>query len=148
MAVLDQRLLRTNPELIATQLGRRGMQLDIQGLQRLASQERDLEQQRSELQAEGNRIGKEVGQCIRAGAAADSPAVLQLRASEAEGQLLASAYWAAIAAGRLAAVPISRALRPGPYLALGVAGSTAAAGMSRCIAATQRACWNSHNAWA
>jgi seryl-tRNA synthetase len=77
--VLDQRLLRTNPELIATQLGRRGMQLDIQALQRLASQERDLQEQRSDLQAEGNRIGKEVGQCIRSGAAADSPAVQQLR---------------------------------------------------------------------
>jgi seryl-tRNA synthetase len=79
MTVLDQRLLRTNPELIATQLGRRGMQLDIQALQRLASEERDLQEQRSDLQAEGNRIGKEVGQCIRTGAAADSPAVQQLR---------------------------------------------------------------------
>jgi len=77
--VLDQRLLRDNPELIAVQLARRGMQVDLTGVQLIARQERDLEQQRSELQAEGNRIGKQVGQLIQGGAAANGPEVRQLR---------------------------------------------------------------------
>jgi seryl-tRNA synthetase len=77
--VLDQRLLRDNPELISDQLGRRGMELDLTGLQAIALQERDLEEQRSGLQAEGNRIGKEVGQKIRSGAAPGGPEVQALR---------------------------------------------------------------------
>ncbi|MDA0727709.1 MAG: serine--tRNA ligase, partial [Cyanobacteria bacterium] len=67
--MLDQRLLRDNPELITEQLGRRGMKLDLTGLQLMARQERDLEEKRSNLQAEGNRIGKEVGLKIKGGAA-------------------------------------------------------------------------------
>jgi seryl-tRNA synthetase len=77
--VLDQRLLRDNPELITQQLGRRGMTLDLTGLQLMARQERDLEEQRSNLQAEGNRIGKEVGLKIKGGAAPNSPEVQELR---------------------------------------------------------------------
>jgi seryl-tRNA synthetase len=77
--VLDQRLLRDNPELITEQLGRRGMTLDLTGLQLMARQERDLEEQRSNLQAEGNRIGKEVGLKIKGGAAPNSPEVQELR---------------------------------------------------------------------
>ena len=78
--MLDQRLLRTNPELIVSQLARRGMAVDLTGLQLIAQQERNLEQQRSELQAEGNRIGKEVGQRIKGGAAPDAAEVQELRA--------------------------------------------------------------------
>ncbi|MFM8524273.1 MAG: serine--tRNA ligase [Cyanobacteriota bacterium] len=77
--MLDQRLLRDNPEQITSQLARRGMELDLTGLQLIARQERDLEEQRSTLQAEGNRIGKEVGQLIKAGAAPGSPDVQALR---------------------------------------------------------------------
>ena len=77
--MLDQRLLRDNPELITKQLGRRGMTLDLTGLQLMARQERDLEEQRSNLQAEGNRIGKEVGLKIKGGAAPNSPEVQELR---------------------------------------------------------------------
>jgi len=79
--VLDQRLLRDNPELIAAQLARRGLKVDLAGVQLLARQERDLEQQRSELQAEGNRVGKQVGQLIQGGAAPGSAEVQQLRDS-------------------------------------------------------------------
>jgi seryl-tRNA synthetase len=79
--VLDQRLLRTNPELIASQLARRGMQLDLGPLQVLAQQERDLEEQRGALQAEGNRIGKEVGRKIKAGTAPDAVELQELRAA-------------------------------------------------------------------
>ena len=77
--MLDQRLLRDNPELITEQLGRRGMSLELTGLQLMARQERDLVEQLSNLQAEGNRIGKEVGLKIKAGAAPNSPEVQELR---------------------------------------------------------------------
>jgi len=77
--VLDQRLLRDDPELIRRQLSRRGLDVDLTGLQQIARQERDLEEQRSDLQAEGNRIGREVGQRIQAGARPDGPEVAELR---------------------------------------------------------------------
>jgi seryl-tRNA synthetase len=77
--VLDQRLLRDDPELIRRQLSRRGLEVDLTGLQQIARQERDLEEQRSSLQAEGNRIGREVGQRIQAGARPDGPEVAELR---------------------------------------------------------------------
>ncbi|MGA1304849.1 MAG: serine--tRNA ligase, partial [Cyanobium sp.] len=51
----------------------------LTGLQAIARQERDLEEQRSGLQAEGNRIGKEVGQLMRGGGRPDAPEVLALR---------------------------------------------------------------------
>ena len=77
--MLDQRLLRDNPELITQQLGRRGMALDLTKLQMIAKQERDLQEQRSNLQAEGNRIGKEVGGLIQGGEAPHGPTVQALR---------------------------------------------------------------------
>ena len=77
--MLDQRLLRDHPERITAQLARRGKELDLTGLQLIARQERDLEEQRSTLQAEGNRIGKEVGQLIKGGAAPAGPEVQALR---------------------------------------------------------------------
>ena len=77
--MLDQRLLRDDPELIRRQLARRGLELDLTGLQQIALQERELEERRSSLQAEGNRIGREVGQRIKAGASPDGPEVAELR---------------------------------------------------------------------
>nr|WP_205909736.1 MULTISPECIES: serine--tRNA ligase [unclassified Prochlorococcus] len=77
--VLDQRLVRDNPDLIANELGRRGMTLDLTGLQLIAQQQRNLEEQRSSLQAEGNRIGKEVGQRIQQGSDPKASDVAELR---------------------------------------------------------------------
>jgi len=77
--VLDQRLLRDDPERIRTQLARRGLRLDLAPLQAIALQERDAEAERSGLQAEGNRIGREVGALIKAGAAPAGPEVQALR---------------------------------------------------------------------
>jgi seryl-tRNA synthetase len=77
--VLDQRLLRDDPALISGQLARRGIELDLTGLQTIAIQERDLQELRSDLQAEGNRIGKAVGQQIQAGASPAGPEVRELR---------------------------------------------------------------------
>jgi seryl-tRNA synthetase len=77
--VLDQRLLRDNPELIASQLARRGLHIDLAGLQLIAQQERNLEEQRSTLQAAGNQIGRQVGQLIKGGANPTGPEVQALR---------------------------------------------------------------------
>ena len=77
--MLDQRLVRENPELIATQLGRRGLDVDLSSLQQIAQHQRDLEEKRSTLQAEGNRIGKDVGQKIKAGADPKGAEVADLR---------------------------------------------------------------------
>ena len=77
--MLDQRLVRENPELIASQLGRRGLNVDLSPLQQIAQHQRDLEQERSTLQAEGNRIGKDVGQKIKAGADPKGDEVADLR---------------------------------------------------------------------
>ena len=55
------------------------MALDLAPLQQIARQERDLEEQRSNFQAEGNRIGKAVGQLIQGGSAPNSPEVQALR---------------------------------------------------------------------
>jgi len=77
--VLDLRLLREDPAFICSQLARRGMELDLTELQLLAKKERDLQEERSDLQAQGNRIGKEVGQLIQAGARPDGPEVQALR---------------------------------------------------------------------
>ncbi|KZR90831.1 serine--tRNA ligase [Synechococcus sp. MIT S9508] len=77
--MLDQRLVRENPELIATQLERRGLNVDLSPLQQIAQHQRDLEEERSTLQAEGNRIGKDVGQKIKAGADPKGAEVADLR---------------------------------------------------------------------
>ena len=77
--MLDQRLVRDTPERIVEELGRRGLKLDLTALQMVARQERDLEQQRSTLQAEGNRVGRQVGELIRSGEAPHSPAIQTLR---------------------------------------------------------------------
>ena len=66
--MIDQRLVRDNPEVIAQQLKRRGKSFDLTGLQLIAREQRAIEEERSTLQADGNRIGKEVGLKIKAGA--------------------------------------------------------------------------------
>jgi seryl-tRNA synthetase len=77
--VLDQRLLREDPERVRRELARRGLSPDIASLQGLAQREKECEALRSELQADGNRIGREVGQRIREGARPDDPAIQELR---------------------------------------------------------------------
>ena len=77
--MLDQRLVRDNPETIASALGRRGKAVDLTRLQLIAQQQRDLEETRSSLQADGNRIGKEVGKRIQGGADPKGEEVAALR---------------------------------------------------------------------
>ena len=77
--MLDQRLVRDTPEVIASQLGRRGKAVDLTKLQLIAQQQRNLEEHRSGLQAEGNRIGKEVGRQIQSGTDPKSEEIANLR---------------------------------------------------------------------
>ncbi len=77
--MLDQRLLRDDPERVRRELARRGLSPDIASLQGLAQREKECEARRRELQAEGNRIGRKVGQRIREGARPDDPAIQELR---------------------------------------------------------------------
>ena len=77
--MIDQRLVRDNPEVIAQQLKRRGKSIDFTGLQLIARQQRGLQEERSTLQADGNRIGKEVGLKIKAGADPKGDEVAALR---------------------------------------------------------------------
>ncbi len=77
--MLDQRLVRDNPNQVALELNRRGTKVDLTSLQLIAHQQRDLEEERTGLQAEGNKIGKEVGKLIQSGEPPNSEAVSSLR---------------------------------------------------------------------
>jgi seryl-tRNA synthetase len=63
--VLDIKLLRSQPEQVQELLNRRGGNYDLSQILELDSQIRELETQRSRLQAESNEIGKQVGQLMR-----------------------------------------------------------------------------------
>ncbi len=76
--MLDLKHIRDNFETINTRLALRG-EYDLQGLLNLDRQQRDIETQRSQLQARSNEIGKTVGQKIKSGTAPNAPEVLALR---------------------------------------------------------------------
>ena len=77
--MIDQRLVRDNPVAIARQIGRRGHAVDLTKLQVILQQHRQLEEERSTLQAQGNRIGKEVGLKIKDGADPGGKEIVSLR---------------------------------------------------------------------
>ncbi len=77
--MLDQRLIRENPKLIADGLKNRGIEIDLEQLQLKSERLKDIEQQRNKLQAQGNSIGKEVGQKIREGVKPNSNEIDLLR---------------------------------------------------------------------
>ena len=77
--MIDQRLVRDNPVAIARQIGRRGHAVDLTKLQVILQQHRQLEEERSTLQAQGNRIGKEVGLKIKDGADPGGTEIVSLR---------------------------------------------------------------------
>ena len=78
MVVLDLRQIRENPEQVQAALAKRG-QYDLAPLLTLDQQQRQLETQRSQLQARSNEIGKRVGQTLKAGGTADSPEMIALK---------------------------------------------------------------------
>jgi seryl-tRNA synthetase len=86
--VLDIKLLRSQPEQTQTRLNSRGKGYDLSRLLELEQQVRELETQRSHLQAESNDIGKQVGMKMKAGAPAAEIDQLKARSPEIK-QLLA-----------------------------------------------------------
>jgi len=77
--VIDQKLLRKNPDLIQQGLKSRGMKVDLSPLQKLSKDLKKLEEKRNLLQAEGNSIGKEVGEKIQQGLNQSSEPITNLR---------------------------------------------------------------------
>ncbi|MBD2081913.1 serine--tRNA ligase [Leptolyngbya sp. FACHB-17] len=64
--MLDLKLIRENPDLVQTKLNQRGGSYDISAIVSLDQQRRELEVERSQLQARSNEIGKLVGQMMKA----------------------------------------------------------------------------------
>jgi seryl-tRNA synthetase len=77
--VLDLKLLREHPDLIQQKLDTRNGTYSIAPIVDRDRQCRELEQQRSALQAKSNEVGKQVGQMIKAGTAANDPAIVTLK---------------------------------------------------------------------
>jgi seryl-tRNA synthetase len=77
--VLDLKLLRDNPELVQQKLNSRNGDFDIQPIVKLDQQRRELEQQRSALQARSNEVGKLVGQKMKSGSKPDDAEILALK---------------------------------------------------------------------
>ncbi|MCS7292769.1 MAG: serine--tRNA ligase [Gloeomargarita sp. SKYBB_i_bin120] len=80
--MLDIRLIREQPEQVAARLATRQVDIDLQPILALDAQVRQREKQRSQLQAESNEIGKQVGQLMRQGADPETVAKLRERGQE------------------------------------------------------------------
>lgn len=76
--MLDLKLLRAQPDDVQVRLNHRG-QYDIAPILDLDRAVRDLEQQRNDLQARSNEIGKLVGQKMKQGADPSSPEIAALK---------------------------------------------------------------------
>jgi seryl-tRNA synthetase len=78
--VLDIRQIRENPDIVQAKLDRRGAGVyDLQPILALDKQQRQLEFDRSQLQARSNEIGKLVGEKMKAGTAPNSPEIQTLK---------------------------------------------------------------------
>ena len=77
--MIDQKLLRNNPDLIEEGLKSRGMNVDLGSLQKISQDLKVLEEKRNLLQAEGNSIGKKVGEKIKEGLSQSSESITNLR---------------------------------------------------------------------
>lgn len=78
--MLDIRQIREHPEVVQTKLDRRGAGVyDLQPILALDKQQRELEFNRSQLQARSNEIGKLVGTKMSQGATANSPEIQTLK---------------------------------------------------------------------
>jgi seryl-tRNA synthetase len=76
--VIDLKQLRENPEDFQARLALCG-NFDLAPILELDQQQRELETQRSQLQARSNEIGKLVGQKMKSGAKPDAPEIQALR---------------------------------------------------------------------
>jgi seryl-tRNA synthetase len=80
--VLDLKQIRENLEDVQARLNLRGPGYDLGAIQSLDQQQRQMEQERSQLQARSNEIGKLVGQKIKGGA---DPKGTEIQALREEG---------------------------------------------------------------
>ncbi|MBD2597026.1 serine--tRNA ligase [Nostoc spongiaeforme FACHB-130] len=77
--MLDIKQIRENPQLVQERLNGRSGNYDIQPILELDKQQRELEVNRSQLQARSNEIGKLVGQKIKSGVNPQDPEIQALR---------------------------------------------------------------------
>jgi seryl-tRNA synthetase len=78
--MLDLKLIREQPELVQEKLDRRGKgTYSIQPILELDLKQRELETQRSQLQAKSNEIGKLVGEKIKSGTSPQSTEIQELK---------------------------------------------------------------------
>ena len=77
--MLNPREIRENSSFIEEGLNRRGLKVNLDSLKNNSKKLKELEQERCKLQSEGNLIGKEVGNKIRAGSNPKSEEILSLR---------------------------------------------------------------------
>lgn len=78
--MLDLKQIRENPQSIQELLDRRSVgQYNLQPILELNQRQRELEANRTQLQARSNEIGKIIGQSIKSGTAADAPQLQSLR---------------------------------------------------------------------
>lgn len=77
--MIDLKQLRENPEQFQARLNLRGGDYNVQTILKLDQQQRELEVQRSQLQARSNEIGKQVGQKMKSGAKPEDAEVQALR---------------------------------------------------------------------
>lgn len=80
--MLDLKQIRENLEDVQARLNLRGPGYDLGAIQSLDQQQRQMEQERSQLQARSNEIGKLVGQKIKGGA---DPKGTEIQALREEG---------------------------------------------------------------
>ncbi|MGB3510827.1 MAG: serine--tRNA ligase [Microcoleaceae cyanobacterium] len=76
--MLDIKQIRENPQTVQKLLNRRG-DYDLQPILELDEKQRQLETERSQLQARGNQIGKQVGEKIKSGSDPKGPEIQVLK---------------------------------------------------------------------
>jgi seryl-tRNA synthetase len=77
--MLDLKLIREKVDMVKAGLQNRHGSYEIDEILELDRQQRELERDRSQLQARGNEIGKTVGERMRTGFKADSSEILELK---------------------------------------------------------------------
>ncbi|WP_299487781.1 serine--tRNA ligase [Acaryochloris sp. IP29b_bin.137] len=76
--MIDLKQLRDHPGAFADRLSRRG-EYDLQAILDLDQKQRELETQRSQLQARSNQIGKTIGERMKSGSNPQDPEIQELR---------------------------------------------------------------------
>lgn len=77
--MLDLKLIRENPDRVQELINRRNGEYDIQPIIELDRVSRELETRRSQLSAQGNEIGKAIGQKIKGGSDPQGEEIAQLK---------------------------------------------------------------------